>query len=93
LQNTLEVPKLAFEKLAFSTFFHLDLGMITWGVGAIPLNMQAKLECDENLALMIEATRIGYAKTFKGVWMKNIWKFASNNTMRHKIDWPPYIIP
>jgi hypothetical protein len=71
LQNTLEVLKLAFEKLAFNHILPL-FGMTTWGVGAILLNMQAKLECDENLTLVIQATRVGYAKTFKGVWMKNI---------------------
>jgi hypothetical protein len=60
--------------------------MITWGVGAILLNMQAKLECDEYLALVIQAIRVGYAKTFKGAWMKCNYEFASNKTMRHKRD-------
>jgi hypothetical protein len=28
--------------------------MIAWGVGVVPLNVQAKLERDENLTLVIE---------------------------------------
>jgi hypothetical protein len=40
--------------------------MFAWGVGAIPLNVQAKLKCDENLALVIRITQIRYAKALKG---------------------------
>jgi hypothetical protein len=52
LQYTLEVLKLGFARLVFSHIFQL-LGMTAWGVGAIPLNVQTKLECDEDLALVI----------------------------------------
>jgi hypothetical protein len=38
LQYTLEVPKLALVILIFSHIFQL-LGMNTWGVGVIPLNV------------------------------------------------------
>ncbi len=79
-------------KLAFTHILHL-IGMTTWGVGAIPLNMQAKLECDEDLALVIQTTQVGYAKTFKGAWMKRNCESTSNKIVWHKIDWPPYIIP
>jgi hypothetical protein len=37
------------------------------GCGAIPLNVQAKLERDEDLALVIWASQARYAKVFKGV--------------------------
>jgi hypothetical protein len=30
--------------------------MIALGVGAIPFNVQAKLECNENFALVIQTT-------------------------------------
>jgi len=53
-------------------------------VGAIPLNVQAKLEHDENLALVIQMTQIGYAKAFKGAWMEHDWKSTSNKTIWHK---------
>jgi hypothetical protein len=62
---TLKVPKFALVKLALSHIFQL-LGMTTWGVRAIPLNMQAKLECDEDLPLVIQMIRTSYAKTLKG---------------------------
>jgi hypothetical protein len=44
--------------------------MTTWGVGAMPLNMQAKLKHDEDLALVIQVTQSKYAKAFKGTWME-----------------------
>jgi hypothetical protein len=46
----------------------------------MPLNVQIKLECDENLALLIQASRAKYAKAFKGAWMEHDQKFASNKT-------------
>jgi hypothetical protein len=46
---TPKVPKPTPIKLASSHILQL-LGMTTWGVGAIPLNVQAKLE---ELALVI----------------------------------------
>jgi hypothetical protein len=58
--------------------------MTAWGVGAIPFNVQAKLECNEDFALMIQVTQVRYAKAFRGVWMECDWKFASNKTIRHK---------
>jgi hypothetical protein len=41
--------------------------MTTWGVGAILLNVQAKLKHNEDLAIMIWMTQTGYAKAFKGI--------------------------
>jgi hypothetical protein len=40
--------------------------MTAWGVGAIPLNVQAKLEHNEDLALVIQAIQTKYAKALKG---------------------------
>jgi hypothetical protein len=54
LSYTLEVPTPTLIKLTSSHILQL-LGMITWGVGAIPLNVQAKLKRDENLALVISS--------------------------------------
>jgi hypothetical protein len=51
--------------LSFNHIFPL-LAMTTWGVGAIPLNVQAKLERNEDLTLVIQATRVKYAKALKG---------------------------
>jgi hypothetical protein len=47
-----KVPKPTLVKLAFSHILQL-LGMTTWGVGSIPFNVQAKVECNEDLAIMI----------------------------------------
>jgi hypothetical protein len=52
LQYTPEVFKPAFVKLTFNHILWL-LGMTTWGVGAILLNVQAKLKHNEDLAIMI----------------------------------------
>jgi len=52
LQYTLELFKLALVKLISNHILRL-LGMIAWGVGAMPLNVQAMLEHDENLAFVI----------------------------------------
>jgi hypothetical protein len=51
-------------------------------VGAMLFNMQAKLERDEDLALVIQVIWIEYAKVFKGTWMECDWKFTLN-----KIVW------
>jgi hypothetical protein len=40
--------------------------MITWGVGAILLNVQTKLKHNENLAIMIRMIQTKYAKALKG---------------------------
>jgi hypothetical protein len=66
LQYTPEVLNPTLVKLASDYIFRL-LGMIAWGVGAILFNVQAKLECDENLALVIQTTQTRYAKAFKGI--------------------------
>jgi hypothetical protein len=58
--------------------------MIPWSVGAMPFNVEAKLECNEDLALVIQMTQVGYAKALKGAWMEHDWTFASNKTMRCK---------
>ncbi len=50
----------------------------------MPLNVEAKLECNEDLALVIQIIQVGYAKAFKGAWMEHDWKSASNKTMRCK---------
>jgi hypothetical protein len=61
--------------------------MITWGVGSIPLNVQAKVERDEDLAVVIQMTWTKYVKGFKGVWMECNYKFAFNKMVwREKID-------
>jgi hypothetical protein len=39
--------------------------MTTWGVGSIPFNMQAKMECDKDLAIVIQNIRVSYAKALK----------------------------
>jgi hypothetical protein len=44
--------------------------MTTWGVKAIPLNVQAKLKCNEDLTLVIRTTQAKYAKALKGAWME-----------------------
>ncbi len=58
--------KLATVKLASN---HI-IGMTTWGVGAILLNVEAKPKCDEDLAFVIRTIQVGYAKAFKGAWME-----------------------
>jgi hypothetical protein len=52
LQDTFEVPKLTLVKLASSHIFRL-LGMIAYGVVSIFFNVQAKVECDEDLVVVI----------------------------------------
>jgi hypothetical protein len=52
MKDTLEVPKFALVKLTSNAIFEL-LGMTTWGVGSIPLNVQAKVKCDKDLAVVI----------------------------------------
>jgi hypothetical protein len=66
LQYTFEVPKPTLVKLAFNHILQF-LGMIAWGVGAMPLNIHAKLEHDEDLAFVIGAIQTEYAKELKGV--------------------------
>jgi len=46
--------------------------------------VQAKVERYEDLAIMIQATRIGYAKAFKGAWNERDKKNASNKIMQQK---------
>jgi hypothetical protein len=67
--------------------------MIAWGVGAIPLNVQAKLECDEDLALVIRTIQIRHAKAFgwnvtrslRRIKWFDVRRLASlSNTMIHK---------
>jgi hypothetical protein len=63
--------------------------MITWGVGSIPLNMQAKVECDKDLAIVIWKTQISYAKALKGAWknvsLQMVWcRVILHNTMNKK---------
>jgi hypothetical protein len=49
--DTLKILKPTLVKLAFS---HIQfLGMTAWGVGFIPFNVQVKVECDEDFAIMI----------------------------------------
>jgi hypothetical protein len=39
--------------------------MTTWGVGSISFNMQGKVECDEDLAIVIQTILVEYAKVQK----------------------------
>jgi hypothetical protein len=55
LQYTLAMPKPAFVRLTFSHILRF-LGMTAWNVGSIPLNVQAKLERNEDLGVIIRAT-------------------------------------
>jgi hypothetical protein len=64
LKDTPEVPKHAFVKFAFSAILEL-LRMITWGVGSISFNILGKVECDEDLVIVIQKILVGYAKAFK----------------------------
>jgi hypothetical protein len=66
--KTPKAPKLTFVKLAFSHILRL-LGMTTWGVGSISFNMQAKVECNEDLAIVIWRNWHGYAHAFKSACM------------------------
>ncbi len=77
LKYTPKVPKLELVKHVSNHILQL-FGMTTWGVGAMPLNMQAKLEHDEDLALVIQKTQTKYAKALKGAWMECNLKSASN---------------
>jgi len=70
LQYTPKVPKPTIVKLTSSHILWL-LGMITWGVGAIPPNVQAKLERDEDFALVIQTSRARYVKALKGALMEH----------------------
>ncbi len=65
LQYTLEVLKPTLVKLTSSLILQL-LNMTTWGVGAMLLNVEAKLERNENLALVIQMIQVGYEKALKG---------------------------
>jgi hypothetical protein len=58
--------------------------MTTWGVGFIPFNMQAKLEHDGGLVVVIQEIWTTYAKALKGVWMERNWKSAFNKMVQHK---------
>jgi hypothetical protein len=80
LQDIFKVLKPTFVKLAFSHILYL-LNMTTWGVGSIPLNVHAKVECDGDLVIVIWVIRIGYAKVLKSVWV--VWnsKSTSNKTI------------
>ncbi len=54
LQYTLEMPKPTFVKVTFSHILQLP-SMITWGVGAIPFNVHAKLERNKDFTIIIQA--------------------------------------
>jgi hypothetical protein len=57
LQYTHKVLKPALVKLTFSHILQL-LGMIAWGVGVIPFNVQAKLEHDEKTLHPSDSSRV-----------------------------------
>jgi hypothetical protein len=45
--------------------------MTAWGVGFIPFNVQVKVECDEDFAIMIWATQTGMQRCSKVIgWSK-----------------------
>jgi len=69
LRDTPKVPKPALVKLTSSHILEL-FGMIAWGVGSIVFNVQAKVECDEDLAIVIQMIRTIYVKGFKDIWME-----------------------
>jgi hypothetical protein len=50
----------------------------------MPFNVQAKLNHNEDLALMSRTIRGGYAKALKGAWMEHDLKSTSNKTVQHK---------
>jgi hypothetical protein len=52
LQYTPKICKIALVKL-ISNYILLLLGMTTWGVGSTPLNVQAKVEHNEDLEVVI----------------------------------------
>jgi hypothetical protein len=56
LQYTPKLPKPALVRLTFRHILRF-LGMIAWGVGAMPFNVKVKLERDEDLALVIRMTQ------------------------------------
>ncbi len=63
------MPKLA---LVMPTSSHILwlFGMTTWGVGGIHLNVQTKLEHDDDLALVVQMIRSKYAKALRSTWME-----------------------
>jgi hypothetical protein len=65
MKDTPKVLKPALVKLASIAIFEL-LGMTTWGVGSIPFNVQAKVKCDEDLAVVIRKIQVKYVKALKG---------------------------
>jgi hypothetical protein len=54
--DTLDVLRPMLVKLTFIAILDL-LCMIAWDVGFIPPNVHAKVECDENVAIMIQGVR------------------------------------
>jgi hypothetical protein len=44
--------------------------MTAWGVGSIIFNMQAKVERNKDLVVVIQTIRVEYAKVFKRIWTK-----------------------
>jgi hypothetical protein len=73
LKYTPKVPKPTLVKLASGHILWL-LSVTARGVGAIPFNLQPKLEHDEDLALVIQITQTGYEEVFKSTWMERDWK-------------------
>jgi hypothetical protein len=70
LWDTPMVPKPLFVKLASSHIFHL-LGMTSWGVGSILFNVEAKVEHNEDVVVMIRTIQARYVKAFKAIgWSK-----------------------
>jgi hypothetical protein len=47
-------------------------------VGSIPFNMQARVEYNKDLIVVIRTTWAKYAKVLKSTWMEQDWKFAYN---------------
>jgi hypothetical protein len=71
LQNDALQIKLALKPtLVRLVFFMLIvlLGIHTWGVGFMPPNMMTKLKKNNNLAYLIWANKVSYAKGFKDAW-------------------------
>jgi len=66
--------------------------MITWGVGSIPLNVKAKVECDENLAIVIRMIWARYAKALKVPKMNRTRRIRPIKQC-NKRYWPSYVVP
>jgi hypothetical protein len=59
------------------------LSIPTWGVGSLS-HVMTKLKRDDNLASLIWANIVSYAKGFKDVWDSQNWTRSSSKKEREK---------